>query len=163
MGGILGETFVARIAFNDYFIFAPLYSNGALPSLASSFSPHLGPHHLHWNLTLGRIRDYAHVVKTYRDPSLGLATKAKGCEVMGQEGDLGVTSHAPRSAKNVKERTLTLPSELPCWGLESQMDAQIFKMRLQGSKPIGLKIFYIIGKLLKLKCLKCARIAHLDI
>jgi hypothetical protein len=36
-------------------------------------------------------------------------------------------------------------------------------MRLQGSKPIGLKIFYIIGKLLKLKCLKCARIAHLDI
>ncbi len=36
-------------------------------------------------------------------PSLGLATKAKGCKVMGQEGDPGVTSHAPRRAKSVRE------------------------------------------------------------
>ncbi len=37
------------------------------------------------------------------NPNLGLATKAKGWKVTGQEGDLGVTSHAPRSAKSVRE------------------------------------------------------------
>jgi hypothetical protein len=37
-----------------------------------------------------------------RNPSLGLATKAKGYKVAGQEGDPGVTSHAPGSAKSVK-------------------------------------------------------------
>jgi hypothetical protein len=37
------------------------------------------------------------------NPSLGLATKVKGCKVAGQERDLGVTSHVPESAKNVRE------------------------------------------------------------
>jgi hypothetical protein len=35
--------------------------------------------------------------------SLRLATKARGCKVAGQEKDLGVTSHAPESAKSVRE------------------------------------------------------------
>jgi hypothetical protein len=43
------------------------------------------------------------------------------------------------------------------------MDSRIFKKRLQGSKLIGLKVIYIIRKLLKLKCLKWARMTHLDI
>jgi hypothetical protein len=38
-----------------------------------------------------------------RNPSLGLTTKARGCKVAGQEGDLGVTSHSPRNAKSVRE------------------------------------------------------------
>jgi hypothetical protein len=38
-----------------------------------------------------------------RNPSLGLTTKARGWKVAGQEGDLGVTSHAPESAKSVRE------------------------------------------------------------
>ncbi len=37
------------------------------------------------------------------NPSFRLATKARGCKVMGQEGDSRVTSHAPKSAKNVRE------------------------------------------------------------
>jgi hypothetical protein len=37
-----------------------------------------------------------------RNPNLGFATKARGCKVASQEGDLGVTSHAPGSAKNVR-------------------------------------------------------------
>jgi hypothetical protein len=37
------------------------------------------------------------------NPSLGFVTKARGCKVAGQEEDPGVTSHAPGSAKNVKE------------------------------------------------------------
>jgi hypothetical protein len=62
-----------------------------------------------------------------RNPSLGLATKARGCKVAGQEGDSGVTSHAPGSAKSVREWTLTLINELPCWELESRKDSRIFK------------------------------------
>ncbi len=57
-----------------------------------------------------------------RNPSLGLATKVRGCKVAGQEGDPGVTSHAPRSVKSVRVHALTLPRELPCWELESQKD-----------------------------------------
>jgi hypothetical protein len=75
------------------------------------------------------------------NPSFGLPTKARGCKVTGQEGNPGVTSHAPGSAKSVREWTLTLPSELPLWELESQMDSRIFRVRLQGPKPIGLKSF----------------------
>jgi hypothetical protein len=76
-----------------------------------------------------------------RNPSLGLATKARGCKVVGQEKDPKVTSHAFGSAKNVRERTFTLPSELPCWESESQMDSRIFRTRLQGSKRIALKSY----------------------
>jgi hypothetical protein len=42
------------------------------------------------------------------------------------------------------------------------MDSQIFRKRLQGSKPIGLKNFYIIEKILDFRCLKWARMTHLD-
>jgi hypothetical protein len=37
------------------------------------------------------------------NPSLGLVTKARCGKVVNQEGDLGVTSHVPRSAKSVRE------------------------------------------------------------
>ncbi len=74
-----------------------------------------------------------------RNPSLGFMTKVRGCKVAGQEKDLGVISHAPESAKSVREWTLTLTSELPCWELESQMEFQIFRTQLQGSKLIGWK------------------------
>jgi hypothetical protein len=44
-----------------------------------------------------------------------------------------------KGAKSVREWTFTLPSELPLWELDSQMDSQIFKARLEGSKPINSK------------------------
>ncbi len=44
--------------------------------------------------------------------SLGLATKARACKVVGQEGSPGVK-------ENVREWTLTLPKELPLWEVES--------------------------------------------
>ncbi len=34
--------------------------------------------------------------------ALGLRPKQGGCKVAGQEGNLGVTSHVPGSAKNVR-------------------------------------------------------------
>ncbi len=41
------------------------------------------------------------------------------------------------------------------------MDSQIYKKRLQGSKPFDWRVFYIIGKVLESKCLKWARMTHL--
>jgi hypothetical protein len=46
--------------------------------------------------------------------ALGLRPRQGGYKVAGQEGDQGVTSHAPESAKSVREWTLRLPRELPC-------------------------------------------------
>jgi hypothetical protein len=76
-----------------------------------------------------------------RNPSIGFATKVRGCKVASQEKDLKVTSHVPMSAKSVREWTLTLPSELPFWELKSQMDSQTFRAQLQGWKPIALDNF----------------------
>jgi hypothetical protein len=97
------------------------------------------------------------------NPSLGLMTNTRGCKVTGQVGDPRVTSHALGSAKNVRESTLTLPSELPRWELESQMDSWNFKERFQGKNSMACGVFYIIENPLKCRCLKWAPIAHLDI
>jgi hypothetical protein len=37
------------------------------------------------------------------NPSLGFATKARGCKVAGKERDPGVTSYAPGNAKSVRK------------------------------------------------------------
>jgi hypothetical protein len=37
------------------------------------------------------------------NPNLRLATKANACKVANQEGGPGITSHAPESAKSVRE------------------------------------------------------------
>ncbi len=65
--------------------------------------------------------------------------------------------------KSVKERTLTLPSELPCWELESQWTPKCSKSDYKGQNPMAQGVLYIIGKILKLRCLKWACITHLDI
>jgi hypothetical protein len=80
---------------------------------------------------------------------LRFTTKARGYKVVGQEKDSGVTPHAFRSAKSVREWTLALISELPCWELESQMDSQIFRVRLQGSKPIALRNYLYHWKVIE--------------
>jgi hypothetical protein len=56
---------------------------------------------------------------------LGSRPRQGSWKVAGQEGDPRITSHAPESAKSVREWTLTLPNELPCWELESQMDSRM--------------------------------------
>jgi hypothetical protein len=93
-----------------------------------------------------------------RNPSLGLATKARGYKVAGQEGDPEVTSHAPRSAKSVREWTLTLPSVLPVVGAPESLERNY-----RGQNPLIGRIFNIIEKLLKRRCLKWVFIAHLNI
>jgi len=69
----------------------------------------------------------------------------------------------PGVQKNVKEWTLTLPSELPFWKLESQWTPESSEGDCKGQNPLDWKFLYIIGKILKCKCLKWARMTHLDI
>jgi hypothetical protein len=42
----------------------------------------------------------------YPNPNLGLTTKAKVCEVVGQEGSSIITSHVPGSAKECEGMNL---------------------------------------------------------
>ncbi len=95
--------------------------------------------------------------------ALGSRSRQGVARLLTKKETRDATLHAPRSAKSVREWTLTLPSELPLWELESQMDSWIFRVRLQGPKPIGWKSSSYHWKLLKLRCLKWACITHLDI
>jgi hypothetical protein len=68
-----------------------------------------------------------------------------------------------RMPKSVKEWTLTLQSEFPCWELKSQMNSEPSECEGRGQNLLHWRFFHIIGKLLKFRCLKWARIAHLNI
>jgi hypothetical protein len=61
------------------------------------------PYFCKLHFTVCTIYSVTHLLQNCRNPSLGLATKARGCKVAGQKGDLGVKSHAPKSAKSVRE------------------------------------------------------------
>jgi hypothetical protein len=50
------------------------------------------------------------VLKPCHNLSLGLATKAKACKGVAQEGDPGVTSHASGSAKEFEGMNLHTPN-----------------------------------------------------
>jgi hypothetical protein len=65
--------------------------------------------------------------------------------------------------KSVREWTLTLPSEFSCWESESRWTPKCSKSDCKGQNLVAWRVIYLIGKLLKCKCLKWAHITHLDI
>jgi hypothetical protein len=65
--------------------------------------------------------------------------------------------------KSVRESTLTLPSELPFWELDSQWTPESLERNCKGQNSLDWRIPYTIEKILKFKCLKWARITHLHI
>ncbi len=77
----------------------------------------------------------------YRNPSLGFATKARACKGVSQEGIPGVTFHAPKSVGKCEGMNPHIPKGAPTLGVGVPVDSQIFKEKLQESKPIGLKRF----------------------
>ncbi len=98
-----------------------------------------------------------------RNPSFRLATKARGCKVAGQEGSLGVMLHAPGSVRECEGIDPHIPKGTPTLGVRVLVDSRMFRERLQGLKPNGLKSSLYPWKILKLRCLKWARMTHLDI
>jgi hypothetical protein len=69
----------------------------------------------------------------------------------------------PRVQKSVREWTLTLPSELSLWELESKWTPESLESNCKGQNPSVRKVLYIIEKLLEHKCLKWAHMTHLNI
>jgi hypothetical protein len=98
-----------------------------------------------------------------RNLSLGLATKARGCKNVDQEGDPGITSHAPGSAKSVGDEPSPSQVSSHCGNWSSKWTLEFSERNFRGQSPSVRRVIYIIGKILKRRCLKWARISHLDI
>ncbi len=75
----------------------------------------------------------------------------------------GRAKRETRECGRVWEWTLTLPSELPCWELQSWWTLEYSKSDYKGQNPSPWRVFYIIGNLLKRRCPKWAHMTHLDI
>jgi hypothetical protein len=69
----------------------------------------------------------------------------------------------PGVQENVREWTLTLPSELPLWELESRWTPKFLESNCRGQNPLDWTDPYVIGKLLERKCLKWVYMTHLNI
>jgi hypothetical protein len=94
---------------------------------------------------------------SYRHPSLGLATKARACKNVGQE-----EAWESRAKKREGMNPHT-PKGTPTLGAGVSVDSQVFKEQLQRLNLLDWGVSYIIGKLLKPKCLKWACMTHLHI
>ncbi len=95
--------------------------------------------------------------------TFGLVTKAKGLQECRPRGSPGVTSHIRRSVRKCEGVNLHTPKVTFTLGDGVPVNSQNFRERFQGQNLMACGVLYIIGKLVKLICLKWVRIAHLDI
>ncbi len=97
------------------------------------------------------------------NPNLGLATKARGCKVAGEERSLRFMVHAFGSAKECEGIDLHTPKGTPILEVGVLVDSKCSKSACKGQNPMDWRIFYIIRKLLKFICLKWDCMTHLNI
>jgi hypothetical protein len=71
-------------------------------------------------------------------------------------------SHALKSVRECERMNLHTPKWAPTLGVGIPMDSQIFREKFQGLKPFDWEIFYIIRKILELRCLTWVCMTHLD-
>jgi hypothetical protein len=101
-------------------------------------------------ITLGSIcHSFINIVATL---ALGLRPRQKACKGMGQE-----------KCERIWGWRLTFPSEFPFWELESQWTPEPSKSNCRAQNTLHWGVIYIIGKILKCRCLKWAHMTHLDI
>jgi hypothetical protein len=98
-----------------------------------------------------------------RNPNLGLATKAKTCIGADREWSPRVTFHALGSLGKCEGMNPHTPKWVLILGVGVPMDSWIFRGWFRNKKSLDWKVPYIIGKLLKLRCLKWACMTHLGI
>jgi hypothetical protein len=65
-------------------------------------------------------------VASCHNPSLGLATKARGCKVAGQEGSPVVMPHAHESARECEGIDPHTPKGTPTLGVRVPVDSRMF-------------------------------------
>jgi hypothetical protein len=73
-----------------------------------------------------------------RNPSFGLATKAKGLQGCEPRGSPRVTSHTPESVRKCEGVNPHTPKAIPTLGDGVPVDSQNFREQFQGSKLNGL-------------------------
>ncbi len=79
----------------------------------------------------------------YRNPSLGLVTKAKGLQGCGPRGSPRVTSERPESAGECEGVSLHTPKATPKLGEGVLVDSRNFRDRFEGSNLNGwLRFLY---------------------
>ncbi len=100
-------------------------------------------------------------VQKCRNPSLELTTKARACRNVGQEGNPGVTFHAPGSAKECEGMNPHTPKGTPTLGVGVPVDFEFSKNDCRGQNSLDWSVHYIIEKLLERRCLKWACMTHL--
>ncbi len=114
-----------------------------------------------WPLFFGHARYVATLALGSR-PRQGVARKA-GSQ---KEGSPGVTTYSRESKEvrgSVREWALTLPRQLPFMERESRWTPETSEYELKSQISMDSCALYTVGKILKRRCLKWARIAHLDI
>jgi hypothetical protein len=117
-----------------------------------------------WNVFLLTVVDSTCVFLSFvddthifcRNPSLGLMTKARACKGASQERGPGVWESV-----GINIHTPKWTSIVGSWSLGGLPKLQT--MIAKGQNPSPYRVFYIIGKLVKLKCPKWAHMTHLDI
>jgi hypothetical protein len=98
-------------------------------------------------------------------------SRQRHCKSAGQEEARELRQEEAREShhilpgvlESVRERTLTLPRQLPLWEMESRWTPKTLESDCRGQTSMSCGFLYIIGKILKRRYLKWARIAHLDI
>jgi len=75
---------------------------------------------------------------------------------------LGVTSHAFENVGECEGMNLHTPKGAPILGARVLVDSKNFREQFLGVKTNGSKNSYITRKLLEHRCLKWARMTHLD-
>ncbi len=93
----------------------------------------------------------------YRNPSLRLTTKARACKGASQDGNLGITSHAPGNAREWGNEP-----HIPKWELESRWTLESSQGNCKVKTHWIKEVLYIIGDILERRCLKWARMTHLE-
>jgi hypothetical protein len=93
--------------------------------------------------------------------ALGSQPRQKGLQGCGPKGSLGVTSKTPGSARECEGVSLHIPRATPTLGEGVPVDSQNFREPFEGSKLNSLWRSLYHWK--ALRCLKWARIAHLNI
>jgi hypothetical protein len=68
----------------------------------------------------------------------------------------------PGVKESVRGWTFTFPNELPFWELESRWTPKSLESDSKGQNPLDRGVLYIIGIFLKHRCLKWARMTHLN-
>jgi hypothetical protein len=83
------------------------------------------------------------------NPSLGLATKAKACKVVGQKGSPGLMLHAIKSVRKCEGMNPHTSKGVSISGVGVPVDSQNFRERLKGSELNGLNSSLYLWKALE--------------